>query len=139
MLIPQRTHHDCAICCMAMVTGRSYEDVLATVGDTFDPERGMRRDQEAMKRLGFSYTFDNGEPVGDITFFRRGYEISPEYFLRHAWGRRALLTVPSLNKEGGWHMVYWDGLTLFDPSSRTRYERFVDLKPTEMILFLEAR
>lgn len=137
-LIQQRTAHDCAICCMAMVTGRPYEDVLGAVGDAFDPDKGMRYEQEALKRLGFDYRFERGEPVGDISCLHRGFEISPEFFRRLAWARRALMSVPSFNFADTWHMVYWDGSKVFDPSPLKTYRDFRELKPEAMVLFREV-
>jgi hypothetical protein len=32
------------------------------------------------------------------------------------WKRRALLSVDSLNIDGGSHMVYWDGTRIWDPN-----------------------
>ena len=122
---------------MAMLTGRDYEDVLATVGDAFEPERGMRYDQDALKRLGFAYTFQNGHPVGDVVCRHRGI-LSAEAFRGFAWGRRALLSVPSLNREGGWHMVYYDGRAVFDPSPLKSYRCFEELMPDELVLFREG-
>lgn len=124
---------------MAMVTGRPYEDILGTVGDAFEPDKGMRHEQLALKRLGFSYTFSNGEADGDIVCRHRGFEISPEYFRAFAWGRRALMSVPSLNLAGGWHMIFWDSRRIFDPSPRLVYEQFIQLKPEEMVLFREVQ
>src|SRR5262249_28678854 len=63
--------------------------------------------------------------------------IAPAYFLKFTWGRRALVTVPSLNNEGGHHMVLWSGREVFDPSTRKRYERWQDLRPSEIVLFRE--
>ena len=137
ILVKQRTPHDCAICCMAMVTGRIYQEVIDIVGDAFDPEKGIRRDQEALKRLGFNYTFENGEAVGDIVCTHRGFYISPEFYRSMAWGRRALMSVPSLNYEGSLHMVYFDGINIFDPSPGKTYTQFRDLRPDEMVLFRE--
>jgi len=141
LLIQQRTPSDCAICCMAMLTGRSYEDVLAAVGDAFDPEKGMRYEQKALQRLGFSHAYRNGKPIGDISCQHRGYQVSPEYFLDFTWGRRALITVPSLNIADRHHMVYWDGNSLFDPNPppKRTYERWDELKPDEIVLFRERR
>jgi hypothetical protein len=136
-IIVQRTGSDCAICCMAMLTGRSYEDVLSTVGDAFDPERGMREEQKALDRLGFRHEFERGEAVGDMVCTHRGYAISPEFYRSMAWGRRALMSVPSLNSQRGWHMIYFDGATVFDPSPLKRYTSFDELRPDEIVLFQE--
>ena len=140
MLIEQRTHHDCTICCIAMATGRSYEDVMASAlaAEAFDPAKGCSSEYKILKALGLSSRHVDGEAAGDFVCLHRGFEISPEYFRAMAWGRRALLAVPSLNKEGGWHTVYWDGAKLWDPSTRQRYERFGDLRPEEIVLFREA-
>lgn len=140
-LIRQRTPHDCAIACMAMLTGRSWEDTSALVGHLVDYEgerRGMRREDEALKLLGFDDRWENGEPVGSVSHLHRGFYISPEYFRSIAWGRRALMAVPSLNIPGGWHMIYWDGTKVFDPSPLKTYTRWCDLKPDDMHLFREV-
>jgi len=137
-LIQQRTPHDCAICCMAMLTGRTYEDVMTIAGSDFDPERGMRNEHAMLDRLGFKYTFENGHAVGDMVAMHRAYALSPDFFRGFAWGRRALLSVPSLNYPGQWHMVFYDGHTLFDPSPGRTYARFEDLLPEEIIIFREG-
>jgi len=133
--VPQRLTSDCSICCMAMLTGRPYEEVLEAAGDDFVPagdRSGMWSVHGALKKLGF------GED--DFIELRKGYEISPEYFLGIAWGRRALLSVPSLNKENGWHHVYCDGTseTIFDPSTRKQYTHWDQLKPQTIVIFREG-
>lgn len=135
-LIKQRTTSDCAICCLAMLTGLCYEAVIEAVGDSFDPEKGMRRDYVALNRLGFQMS-NKMDGTGD--FIRLHHSIlTPSYFRIFAFGRRALLSVPSLNIEDGLHMVYWDGYEVFDPANGKTYSRFEDLLPEEMILFQEC-
>lgn len=126
----QKTPNDCAIACFKMITGRRYNDVLKTVGDEYEPGKGLRSVQISLERLGF----------GDDDFFRhiRPFLLSPEYFRRLAWGRKALLTVPSLNIKDGWHMVYYDGKKLHDPSTKKTYKRFEDLKPEQIVVFQEG-
>jgi hypothetical protein len=135
--VPQLTPHDCAICCLAMLTDHSYERTLELVGDTFDSKRGMRMEQEALERLGFKGEYDNGNPVGDFVALYVGI-MSPKFFRNMAWGRRALLSVPSLNFEGGWHMVYSNGHQLFGPSQMKQYMKFEDLLPSNMVVFREV-
>ncbi|HLH94976.1 MAG TPA: hypothetical protein VKW08_07650 [Xanthobacteraceae bacterium] len=137
LLVRQRTLHDCAICCMAMVSGKAYELVLEIVGDAFEPDKGMRQDQEALKRLGYRHDFEKGHPVGDISCTHRGFWISAEFYRSMAWGRRALMTVPSLNFPDGHHMIYWDGRRVLDPSTLKTYSRWDELLPSEMVLFQE--
>jgi hypothetical protein len=141
MLVKQRTSHDCALACMAMLTGKSWAETNAIIGHlvVYDGNRpGMRDDQQALKLLGFDYSFENGASVGDISCTHRGFYISPEFYRSMAWGRRALLTVPSLNIPGGWHMVYYDGHNLFDPSLGKTYGDFNKLLPEEIIVFRET-
>lgn len=126
----QRNDFDCAICCFAMLTARPYEDVLATVDDLYDPSRGVRREQEALKRLGYK--------DGDFRSLWHG-PLAPEYFRNFAWGRRALMTVASLNFPDADHMIYFDGAAVHDPSRRERYTTFDTLKPTEITIFRESR
>jgi hypothetical protein len=135
ILIKQRTPTDCGVCSLAMATGRTYEDVLGAVGDCYDAARGMRYMGSALERLGFSYAFQNGEPVGDIVVMQREWSLSPKLYRRMIWGRRALVSVPSLNNEGGWHLIYFDGEAVFDPSPLKTYTAFEQLEPEEIVLF----
>lgn len=137
VLVPQRSPCDCGVACLAMLTGRDYDDVVAVVGDAFDPERGLESEQTALNRLGFSCTFQDGEPVGDYIVHSKPFCISSSYLRFMLWGRRALVTVPSLNYNGGAHMVYFDGRDVFDPSTLKRYERYKQLEPTSLVLFRE--
>ncbi len=135
-LIKQRNASDCAICCIAMATGKAYEEVLEAAGEDFDPERGLRSEHAVLTRLGLSYGFEKGEPVGDFVSYHRGL-LSAEFFRNFAWGRGALVTVPSLNIQGGWHMVFWDGHHVLDPSEGKTYSEFGQLMPDELVLFRE--
>jgi len=49
------------------------------------------------------------------------------------WGRRALIQVPSLNFGGEQHVVYWDGSSLFDPSTKNQYDKLEALPMTGYI------
>ena len=145
-LVRQKTSSDCAPCCLTMLTGLPYRKVIALIGDTFHPEKGMLETVKGLERLGLvrekkipvkglsgAYRI---EPV-DFMEIRRQYEISAQFFKDQLWGRRALLSVPSLNNPGGFHMVYWHYDRIFDPSTKKTYERFFDLKPEEIIIFME--
>lgn len=140
-LIKQRTPHDCAVACMAMLQGWTWECTNEVVGHLVEYEkhpRGMRHEQEAIRLLGYESKYDNGHAVGDVIFTHRPYGIAPEYYRDMAWGRRALLTVPSLNIPNGHHMVYYDGHQLYDPSTKLTYSSFTQLMPSEIIVFREG-
>jgi hypothetical protein len=136
-LVQQRSLVDCGVCCLAMAAGRRYDDVVAAIGDCFDPANGMRRTHTALKRLGFDPAWSDGQP-GDVMVLHLDWCLSPQLFLRMAWGRRAILSVPSLNQPDTWHMVYSDGRELFDPSTRRTHARFADMEPRELVLFREG-
>lgn len=138
--IEQRSDRDCAICCIAMALGRPYEEVLAAglESKAFNPEKGCLREYEVLEKLGLVMENRAGVETGDFVSRHRDWAISPDFFRSMAWGRKALLCVPSLNIDSGWHMVYSDGLRLWDPSRKKRYERFDQLQPNEIILFREG-
>lgn len=138
-LIKQRTDIDCGVAALAMASGRDYDDVITTIGDAYDEDIGLQRVQEALKRLGFKNEFANGEPIGDIVCLSRDWCITPAFFRRLIWGRRALVTVPSLNTKGVWHMVYFDGSHVFDPSPKQTYTEYKQLEPNELVLFREVK
>lgn len=141
-LIYQRTASQCAIATIAMATGRDYDEVLAAgmKSGAFSEDQGCRSLAEVLQELGYDYSFSNGHPVGDFVSRYRAFETSPEFFRAFSWGRRAIMTVPSLNITDGDHSVYWDGREVFDPnpSERLRYVSLDQLLPSELILFREA-
>lgn len=122
---------DCAICTIAMALGKSYEDVLvaALQARAFKPEEGTRSEYSIIEQFGL-------EQMKDFRVLHRG-PLAPEYFLHFAWGRRAILAVPSLNIEGGFHSVYWNGSQLFDPCTAKTYSEWKQLRPDEIILLHE--
>jgi hypothetical protein len=141
-LLVQRTPHQCAIATLAMATGRDYAEVLAAglkCGGFVEGE-GTRHEQRILVELGFDYSFEDGFPIGDFVCWHRGFEISAEGFRQRAWGRRAIMSVPSLNQEGGSHSIYWTGRDVLDPNppERKRYSKWAELLPTELILFREG-
>jgi hypothetical protein len=137
MRIEQRNSSDCGICCIAMALALPYEEVLAAAHDCWSVENGLKSESKVLERLGLNGSFFNGHPCGDFVCFHSDI-LSPHFFLNFAYGRRALMTVPSLNHEGLWHMVYWDGTDVHDPSRFKKYVLFCDLKPREMVLFRES-
>lgn len=138
-LVTQRMNTDCGPCCFAMLTGREYDDVLAVIGDVWDAAKGLGDDHETLRRLGMTQTWANGLPEGDYLIQSLPSFMSPQFLLRLAWGRRALLSVPSLNMSDSLHMVYFDGHELFDPSRLQRYTHISQLQPVKIILFRERK
>lgn len=138
----QRTPYQCAIATIAMATGRDYDEVLRVGIETkaFVEGKGCCHEARILEALGFSNRFERGHAVGDFVCRRRGFETSAEFFRQFAWGRRAVMTVPSLNIPDGHHSIYWDGWEVFDPNppSKQRYTDFGQLLPSEMILFRET-
>ncbi len=142
-LIIQREKMDCGICVFAMATGRAYEDVKSALGDAWSPEGGLRRLHDCLERLalgqwrataGRGRVFDSP----DIQVRYRAFEVAPKFFRDFAWGRRAIMCVPSLNLPGGLHMVWVDNEQVFDPSQGKTYD-WDALCPEEIILFRERQ
>lgn len=129
VFVKQRTTHDCVPACMAMLTGLPIDAVIERLGDCFNPEKGTRNDHLSLNRMGFC--------DDEFIHIYKDWRLSVQLFKRFAWRRRALLTVPSLNHEGGWHMVYVDGENLYDPSTQKTYENYSQLEPHYMTLFRE--
>lgn len=132
-LIRQRTRHDCAICTIAMALDRTYEEVMeaALATDSFNPTGGCHAEYRIIEKFGLYQ-------LKDFRTMPKGI-LDPNYFRHLSWGRRAILAVPSLNKPGGFHSVYWDGGTLYDPCDLLTYSEWDALKPIEIILFNEVR
>jgi hypothetical protein len=56
-------------------------------------------------------------------------------FLSMLKGRKAMIQVPSLNKEKSSHMVFWDRMELKDPSNLNVYNWLYLLKPEYIWIF----
>ena len=146
-LIKQKLSSDCGICCLAMLTGIQHKKVIKLIGDCWNNEEGLGGLSESLIRLGFKTkkvkikfssgkTYNIEQPI-NFKVIRYRDEISHSYFTNQVWGRRALLTVPSLNYKNGYHLVYWHYNKLYDPSTKKIYKNLDELKPTQIAIFME--
>ena len=55
-IVPQRHKRDCAICCLAMLAGVSYEEALLACGRVFDVGMTTRQIMRAGAKLGLVLT-----------------------------------------------------------------------------------
>jgi hypothetical protein len=145
-LINQRYLTDCVIAAISMALDLPYEEVYAAAIESGeykeDHLEGIRREENILTHLGLQgLTFKEGKGIGgDFRSKHKDYAISPEFFRNTFWGRPTIFSVPSLNKVGGHHAVYYDGYKVYDPNppSRNRYEEdsFDELLPSEAVVFL---
>lgn len=117
-----------------MATGHTYEEVMekGLATKAFHPEDGCSREYSILEALGLKQS----------VHFRVMWHgvLDPNWFKDIAWGRRAIMSVPSLNKENGWHSIYWTGAEIVDPSGQKTYAAtdWARLKPREIIIFNEV-
>jgi hypothetical protein len=139
--VEQRAKSDCVISSIAMFTGRSYEEVLEAAGDKYVPNEGTRDPAGVLVNLGYQDSAPwRSRENGTGRQFKTHYlvdAINPKWFCKLMWGRECMFSVPSLNIEGGWHMVYYDGHDVWDPNPTTkkRYEKLEDLEPREVYMW----
>ena len=127
-----------------MVVGVSYEEVVEVT--KMDPNKGHSF-HEIFDKFGFSKEYYAGDPIGDFVNLNVGI-LAPSFFRMLAWGRKAIMSVPSINYDrdpeystqrpglhSGKHAIYFDGWRVWDPSPRKKYTKFSDLLPDEMVLF----
>lgn len=132
MLIRQREKSDCSICTIAMALDKSYEEVMrvALLEDAWRRDEGCRREYQIIEKFGL-------KQMEGFRIMWRGNILDAEFFLHFSWRRKAILSVPSLNIEGGFHSVFTDGRKLYDPCLLKTYSEWKDLRPEEIILFAE--
>lgn len=111
----QREEDDCTICAIVMATGLPYEAVMAQAktssgGYRYGGTPGVMSPKGVLIDLGFAAKRLGCEGDGQGAGVRGAL-----------WGRRAILSVPSLNGFKGHHDVYWDGHRVRDPSPKARY------------------
>lgn len=139
-LIRQRDKSDCGIAAIAMFTGRTYEEVLAaareTGSDNFHLKKGMSSVERVLEKLGYHWENlgrhkDHPAPNPDGPQFRSlslsiaSWHINPKFYQKFFWGRRALLSIHSLNNlPDGRHLVYFDGKRIWDPQEGRKGKKF---------------
>jgi len=145
VLIRQRNQSDCAICCLAMhmatvfdlreVKDGPYGYVKNKIGDAWNEKDGLTNLSAALTRLG--HVIDGpftGFKEPTATIVTKEPDDNDRAFLFLAWGRQALITLPSLNNPPGWHMVFYDGQRVFDPSTGEQtYKRWLDLEKAQVV------
>ncbi len=115
--IQQDDDYGCAIACLAMAMGCGYAKArreVETYFETFQP-------------------FDKYTGLGDdqdrIILYKNGYRLFPirkpeglrgAAFKKFVGKQHAILTLPSINVQGLFHGVYWDGKKIHDPSRGKR-------------------
>jgi hypothetical protein len=149
--IYQRTTHDCGVAAIAMFCDMTYDEALELClrpdSDNEDAQPiyregwGMNRECIAFRYLGL---WDYGNQHNNkIRSFNKPPAIDATYFRNIAWGRRALIMVPSLNIEGGFHFICYDGEKVLDPndpaSGKKIYTKFEELAPVEIWVWNETR
>lgn len=116
-----RAKGDCFLACVAMATGRTYEDAAEAIGKDLtaqiqetgapmDRADGMNGTDRVLARLGLEK---------NVHYIERYF---PSWSLHAAevlWGRRAILGVRSKNDAPG-HAIYWDGTRIHDPTRTDR-------------------
>jgi hypothetical protein len=108
-LIQQRTSSDCVLACIAMAAGAASWDEVWTQADA---------DKVVASRGISPYDYSEwseraGLKFDDCSIYESCSQKTVKYLLR---GQRAILSVYSLNIDGGHHAVYWDGQRLWDPN-----------------------
>ena len=111
-LIQQKTDNDCVLAAIAMAKGcEKWEDLWDEKRD-LEPiiGKGIHDIESYLKRVGLV------EDVDFKTVYTYGER--PERTYELLWRRRALVSVNSLNgdKQGGKHLMYWDGTRVWDPN-----------------------
>lgn len=149
--IHQRTSHDCGVAAIAMFCDLTYEEALELClrpdgeGEYAHPIYregwGMNRENIAFQYLGL-WSYDN-QNDNKVRCFRKMPYIEASYFRQIIWGRRAMVMVPSLNIEGGFHFVCYDGEKVLDPNDpatgKKVYTKLEELAPIEVWVHRETK
>lgn len=112
ILVQQRGDHDCGIAACAMLTGMNYEAVAARFVAWHERYKELPQGTDETDYRKFFA--DIGWTVfGPFGGYRN--EFSFDVIRQMLVGRRALVSVRSLNNDAGYHMVYYDGERVWDP------------------------
>jgi hypothetical protein len=128
--IKQRTNSDCVLACIAMAAGKPFDELWTQADlDEVVKSKGISDYGPWLKRAGF---------VDGEHWHVHLYDGGRREYLAMLRGRRAIISVPSLNIDQGSHAVYWDGNELHDPSTMRTYCHLSSLTPTSAHIFQEC-
>lgn len=130
VLIKQRGPSDCVLAAIAMAAGKAYDELWTQ--DDYDrvtADKGVSDEEPWMLRAGFK----KGEHYRRVHLWGREMDVVKTLLE----GRRAMLSVHSLNNDGGYHMVYWDGKQILDPSTQRTYLHLWSVVLISVIIFYE--
>jgi len=125
----QRYEWDCFLCCITMAVDGDYDKLWLTTVDQKPPFNlgALNFVQRMVEKRGI-YGDDIDKAFGqaglqkDVDYWRVPiYSTCIDCAKSMLLGRRAILQAPSLNQEGGTHIVYWDGAQVHDPSPKQCY------------------
>ena len=131
-MIKQRYEYDCVLACVAMATGRPYEELF---------------DEEFCQKIEANKGCNHDEI--DEAFGKAGWKRDEDFVSRYMghiqsnevrdllWKRKAMIQVNSLNYEKGMHMIFWDGEEFKDPSNKQVYRWWSHVRPYYVIIFKE--
>lgn len=133
-MIKQRYESDCALACLAMVSGKDYDELWdVDFIDKIEKAHTCSGDNldEVFKRAG--YTKD----VNMKCVYVNPHDVSSLVLRNLLWKRKALIQVDSLNYERGMHMIYWTGTEILDPSTKQVYKWWQNIHPVYVWIFDE--
>jgi hypothetical protein len=96
--VAQKSHDDCTICTIAMVTGEPYESV-----------------HEAAKLCGYVFKSGTGVPIGQV-LMKLGYDV--DWIVGFHAIDDSIVSVNSLHDIDGKHAVVCNDGGIIDPSNR---------------------
>jgi len=132
----QERESDCMLACIACVVQQSIGELFTPpFRDMIELEKGTHGDDitKAFDMAGLRKGTDYFKVhVGSSTQF-------PQLVNNLLVGRRAILQVKSLNYQDAYHMVYWNGETLYDPSNKQVYQWIDQCLPVWVWLFDEMK
>jgi len=117
MIVKQRYNSDCYLACLAMAASKPYEELFSKEFCNKIEEAKICSGsnlEEAILLAGFI----KDETISSIYI---SWGNAPGLIKNLLWGRKAILQVPSLNKKGGSHAIFWTGSEIIDPSNKQTY------------------
>lgn len=122
-LIQQKTGNDCVLAAIAMAAGKERWEDLWTEEDlqSVVASKGISDWEPWMVRAGLGKEYVGWWEVHTS-------HIDDGHVSIMLWKRRALLSVNSLNNNGGHHAVYWDGDKVYDPHTGHEDQGYIAFK-----------
>ena len=121
--INQKNPADCVVCCLAMYLGTTYKELLIRYPCLVERITNVRQGGVNLYEEQLMIFAATGKGMIHMQIHYDWDNTRQAEVMEMLAGKKAILSVRSLNVEDAAHAVFWDGNKVLDPSNKKRYTK----------------